>query len=124
GGGLAERHPARAHVDRAADQRGLGSGLEQWLGDAETPPAGDERDVPPERLARAARTVHSCRSSSATATSRASSRGVSGSSLARTSGFTPSPASDTPSAVKYSPTVMSRAPPAGRWITSWKVPLP
>ena len=53
-----------------------------------------------------------------------SSRGVSGSSTALTSGLIPLLASEVPSAVKYSPTVRSSAPPAARWITSWKVPFP
>ena len=51
--------------------------------------------------------------SSSMPASRPSSAGVAGSSLASTSGWTPLPASDSPSEVTYSPIVRSSAPPAG-----------
>ena len=46
------------------------------------------------------------------------------SSATRTSGLTPLPRIEVPSAVRYSPTVRSSAAPSSSSITSWKVPLP
>src|SRR3954452_16148336 len=86
---------------------------------------GDDRRGPALRAAHAwpCATVFS-------ATPRASSRLVARSSRARTSGvmpapfFGPPPPRLRPLGVKYSPTVMSSAPPLESGLISWKTPLP
>src|SRR3954447_22088507 len=62
--------------------------------------------------------------STSRALSRPSSREVSGSSEALTSGWIPLPARLVPSGVKYSPIVSFIAPPFERSTSCWKTPLP
>src|SRR5690606_27067044 len=121
----------------AVEGHGL-AGLEDRAGHGEAPALFELGDVEgPRRPAFAfalprpfARTGHQepafSTSPESTAKARSScvSRSASESSLAITSGLRPSPASDTPSAVRNSPTVRSRAPPFSRLITCWKTPLP